>query len=131
MKLTKLQKQNLARLINLSFDNHQLNQKHIKVIVNHLFKLPRYEAIIMLKQYLSLLKRRLSNTTAQITSFTELTSLQKNHLHKILSRKYNLTEVIFTQDSSLLGGVQVKIGDAIIENSLRSKIEQIAQAIRQ
>lgn len=131
LKISKSQKKDISKLITISFNKHQLNPKNIKYIIAQLLKQPSTKSIPMIKEYLSQLKYKLAQSTAEVTSAMLLTDQQQKQLHLRLAKKFNLTQINFLQDSSLLGGVQVKIGDAIIDNSIRSKIDQVAQAIRQ
>lgn len=91
-----------------------------------LFVLPRIIDI-----YLSELARRRGEVTAQVTSAVALSEAQSQALVESLKSKFGgKVNVDVTVDDSLIGGLIVKIGSRMIDNSLRSKLRRLQLAMK-
>jgi F-type H+-transporting ATPase subunit delta len=77
-----------------------------------------------------LLNRRLGVTTAVVTSATELSA---QDLRAITERLEQLTggkvEAEFRVDPSLIGGVSVRVGDRLIDGSVRGRLERLRDRV--
>jgi len=66
---------------------------------------------------------------ATIESAVELTPDVKQSIEASLTQKYNRTlSFIYTITPELLGGVKVRVGDDLIDNSVQAKIEKLSAA---
>ena len=65
---------------------------------------------------------------ASVVSATELTPEQKKRIEdKLLSQtKYESFEMQYDTDASLIGGMVIRIGDRVVDASIKSKIERMA-----
>lgn len=92
-------------------------------------KLPFGEAITALTLYQKGLKREIIKTTLEIMSPTAISSLQKNLITKITKKTFKINQVKTTIDPSLLGGLRIKIGDFVFDDSVQNKIGQLKGVI--
>jgi len=91
-----------------------------------LFVLPR-----MIGAYLAELSRRRGEVTAEVTSATELTDAQHAALADALKAKLGgKVQVEVKVDRSLIGGLIVKVGSRMIDNSLSSKLRRLQLAMK-
>jgi F-type H+-transporting ATPase subunit delta len=68
---------------------------------------------------------------AQITSATALSEAEKAKIQKSLEARYQRTVRLTCQlDPSLMAGLVIKIGDDIIDASVRSKLTRLAEALQ-
>ena len=68
---------------------------------------------------------------AQITSATALSEAEKAKIQKSLEARYQRTVRLTCQlDPSLMAGLVIKIGDDIIDASVRSKLNRLAEALQ-
>ena len=68
----------------------------------------------------------------EITSATELTTSQKNKiLQKLLQiTDFNSFEFIYNVEPSLIAGIKIKIGDTVVDSSIKYKLERINKSLR-
>jgi F-type H+-transporting ATPase subunit delta len=70
--------------------------------------------------------------TVTVKSAIDLTAAQLDAVKKAVTKKYGkdvqMEQVV---DPSILGGVQVLVGSRLIDGSIRGKLNQLKQAIRQ
>jgi F-type H+-transporting ATPase subunit delta len=91
-----------------------------------LFALPE-----MAQAYLDELARRRGEVTAEVTTARELTDKQAQQLEEALRQsvggKVNLQTHV---DKSLIGGMVVRVGSRMVDNSLRSKLNRLEHALK-
>ena len=68
---------------------------------------------------------------ASVVSATELSAEQKKRIEdKLLSQtKYESFEMKYDIDASLIGGMVIRIGDRVVDASIKSKIERMAASL--
>lgn len=97
-------------------------------------------ALIMAKRYYllpaataevgRLLDERLGRVRAQVQSAFELSEAQKNRVQEALSRFSGKQAVAqYQTDASLLGGLRVRMGDVLIDGTLKGQFERLKQEL--
>lgn len=85
----------------------------------------------MAEAYLTELARRRGEVTAQVTTARELTEQQRHQLEEALRQgaggKVNIEASV---DPALIGGMVVRVGSRMIDNSLRSKLNRLHDAMK-
>ncbi len=75
-------------------------------------------------------KARSGRVEAEVTAAVELTEEQKKRLEKALARMTGKeVELSVRVDPSILGGLVVRIGDRVLDASLRAKMEAMRRAL--
>jgi len=86
----------------------------------------------MIKAYRILLAQHRGEITAEVTSAGKLTPKQinavKSELKSVVGRDVKLDARI---DSSLLGGLIVKVGSRMVDNSLKTKLDSLKIAMKE
>ena len=91
-----------------------------------LFVLPQ-----IIDAYLAELARRRGEVTAQVTSAVELSEGQRQALiDRLKATVGGKVQVDVTVDKGLIGGLIVKVGSRMIDNSLRSKLQRLQLAMK-
>ena len=69
---------------------------------------------------------------AQVVSAVELSAEQKAKVeHKLLEQtSYEQFEIEYSVDASLIGGMVIRIGDRVVDSSIRSKLDSMARELR-
>ncbi len=68
--------------------------------------------------------------TAEITSAVELTDAQKEEIMARLRAQYGEgISFVFRVDPSLLGGLRIRVGDKLIDNSVASRLTALREVI--
>ena len=85
----------------------------------------------MIAAYLAELARRRGEITAQVTSATALDDEQHRALVETLRNEVGAkVQVEVDVDPSLIGGLIVRVGSRMIDNSLRSKLQRLQLAMK-
>jgi len=85
----------------------------------------------MIAAYLVELARRRGEITARVTSATTLNDEQQRTLLETLRREVGAkVQVKVEVDPSLIGGLIVRVGSRMIDNSLRSKLQRLQLAMK-
>ena len=69
---------------------------------------------------------------ARVVSAVELTKEQKSRVEKKLLQQtsYESFEVDYSVDASLIGGLVIRIGDRVVDSSIRTKLDNMAKSLR-
>ncbi len=85
----------------------------------------------MISAYLAELARRRGEITARVTSATALDDEQQRALVETLRGEIGAkVQVELEVDPSLLGGLIVRVGSRMIDNSIRSKLQRLQLAMK-
>jgi F-type H+-transporting ATPase subunit delta len=85
----------------------------------------------MIGAYLAELARRRGEITARVTSATTLNDEQQRTLLETLRREVGAkVQVEVEVDPSLIGGLIVRVGSRMIDNSIRSKLQRLQLAMK-
>lgn len=106
-----------------------LEEKKISNYFQSLKSLPRFQAIVALSQYLKMIKMGLSKTTLDIESVISLTDVQVKEVVASIKAKQLVLVVNTKTNDSLFGGLRVKIGDVVYDDSVSQRIAQLKGAI--
>lgn len=125
-KLVKL----INNLVDASFTKGKLNNFFVKKTFSNLKKLKSNEAIFALEKYKKGLERKINETTLSIESSTKLSPEEINKIKKDLYTKYLILNTTLLINPSILGGLRLRIGDYLLDYSLKNSIKQIGDAVR-
>lgn len=69
---------------------------------------------------------------AKVTSAVELSKAQKEQIEKKLlaTTDYKSFEMNYQVDQSLIGGLVIRIGDRIVDSSIRTRLDQMARCMQ-
>lgn len=118
-----------AKSAKISFPEGKIKEDNVINVVKNLKTLPRSQAIYAISKYIKGLKNKSREGNAVIESAIPLSSEQINSIIAKLRGDFQITGVENKINSDLLGGIKVRIGDNVLDYSLKSKIAQIGNAI--
>ncbi|UWR42301.1 F0F1 ATP synthase subunit delta [Phaeobacter inhibens] len=106
------------------------------VLSNALTLMAEKRRLFVVPALLDALRVRLAETrgeiTADVTSAKALTKTQSEKLAKTLAERTGKKVVInATVDESIIGGLVVKVGSKMIDNSIRSKLNSLQNAMKE
>ncbi len=120
----------VEKLVINSFNTQgDVKEKTVAQNTQLLKKLPFGDAVSALILYQKGLKREISKTTLEIFSPTIIPPQQRNNITKTAEKTFRINKVKVTVDPSLLGGLCIKIGDVVFNDSIKNKIGYIKGAI--
>ena len=93
----------------------------------------RYDDLDGIFEYFIAKVREYKNIgVASVTSAVELTEEQKKQVEQKLlqTTKYTQFELSFYVDKNLIGGLVIRIGDRVVDSSIRTKLQMLAKDLR-
>ena len=86
----------------------------------------------IIKEFLLEVSRRRGEINVEVSSAYQLNEDEHNELKKIISKKIGEKKVsLITQiDESLIGGIVIKIGSKMIDNSIKTKLKNLELAMK-
>jgi len=129
MKTRKQIRNIVGKAIKASFKDGKVIEKKALGFVKLFSAQPRIEAIELLMNFLKRIKLGVNSTTMVVESIVPLSIRQKDIIKKKMSLKFTITNSEFKLNPQLLGGLKIKVGDHIYDDSIRSRIYQVKEAI--
>jgi len=130
MRTTKEARKTSRQLLKLSFTDGKLDERKVnKVVHSVLTEKPRHFGEV-LKDYQRLVRLEVAKRHAVVESATELNSNLSNLLITKLKARYgdDLT-IEFKTNSTLLGGLRVKLADDVWDGSIRNRLRTLQEKI--
>ncbi|MBR6344776.1 MAG: ATP synthase F1 subunit delta [Lachnospiraceae bacterium] len=86
----------------------------------------------ILEFFVSKMKEHLKIGTAYVKSAVALKDSQKKEIEQKLlaTTKYETMEIDFETDESLIGGLIIRIGDRVVDSSIRSKLDKLTRELQ-
>ncbi len=110
--------------LNIELDDKMSNFLKLLISWKRIFILPN-----IYQEFHKIYQEFLSQINVLVISCVSLNIKQKNNLRLILAKKLNIEKknilLNLKIDKSLLGGIIVKIGDTVIDNSVRNNLEKM------
>lgn len=85
----------------------------------------------ILADFVSKMKEYLKIGIAYVTTAVSLKDSQKKEIEKKLldTTSYETMEMHYAEDSSLIGGMLIRIGDRVVDSSIRTKLEHLTKEL--
>ena len=131
MKTNKQLAKTIDDLMKTAFTSDgALDQKQVENHVKALKNLPTPDSIIALSAYLRRIKFELNKTTLEIETSIPLSQSQIKQITDAIKADHQISAVKSTINPSILGGLRVKIGDVVYDDSIARRILQLGEEIR-
>lgn len=86
----------------------------------------------MIRGYRALVSQHKGEVTAEVTSATALTDAQSEALGEAIKSSLGQdVQIVTSVDEALLGGLVVKVGSRMIDNSLKTKLDNLKIAMKE
>lgn len=86
----------------------------------------------MIRAYRALVSQHKGEVTAEVTSATALTDAQSEALGEAIKSSLGQdVQIVTSVDETLLGGLVVKVGSRMIDNSLKTKLDNLKIAMKE
>lgn len=113
-----------------SFTNQSISKKKVWQYTKIFSSISSVDAIAYLQVYLHGLRKYIQDRTLVIETPISLSDSDQLAIRKNLGQKYSIMGSSVKIDTSLLGGLRIKIGDVILDDSVKTKIDQLGEIIR-
>lgn len=83
--------------------------------------------------FIARMKEHMKIGNAYVTTAVSLKDSQKKAIEaKLLdTTKYQKMEITYSEDESLIGGMIIRIGDRVVDSSIRTKLEKLTRSLSQ
>lgn len=108
--------------------------KEVEGLMILLLKKEHYSSLPdVLEYFVEKVKEKEGIGTAYISTPMPLTEAQKKAVEKRLieTTKYRSFELHFSIDESLIGGMVVRIGDRVLDNTIKSRLDHLSRQLHQ
>ena len=129
MKSIKFIKKQAIKAAQLSFKEGKLDDAFAHKFIRAFKGLPLSESILTLNHYMKALRSEINKTTLTVESVVSIPKADVKELENVLGKQYKVLQVKEELNPSILGGIKVRIGDVIFDNSIKSKINQVKDAL--
>jgi F-type H+-transporting ATPase subunit delta len=128
MKTNKQTVQEARQLFRLCLLDGRLDEDRVRLVVQKVLQSRRRGYLTLLRRFLKLLKLEYERRAAKIESALPLPTDLRARVQMGLENVYGpgLT-ALFTQNPVLIGGVRIKVGCDVYDNSVRSALATLAK----
>lgn len=127
----KIIKEDKVKMIEETFANHV--SKEVTGLMTLMIIKGRYSEMTSVFEYfIGLVKEEKKIGLAAVTTAVPLSDMQKASVEKKLldTTKYETFEMEYNVDESLIGGMVIRIGDRVVDSSIRTKIYELSKQLR-
>ena len=125
-KITKLAK----KLVELSKDNGVLIESKVSEVLAGFRQVQHRHHLAVLKTLLSYLRREVALHTAVVATPVELSGDALGAIEAQFSKLYNRpVNAVTQQDTSLIAGVRVRVGDDVYDASVAGRLQRLAESV--
>ena len=128
MKTTKQAVREAKQLFKVCLLDGRVDEDRVRLVVQRVMQGRRRGHLTMLRHFLKLLKLEYERHAAKIESAVPLSTDLRVRVQMGLENVYGsgLT-ALFTQNPVLIGGMRIKVGCDVYDNSVRSALATLAQ----
>lgn len=127
----KIIKEDKIKLIEETFTSH-VSKEIIGLIALLILKGHSKDISSVFDYFIALVKEEKKIGTAFITTAVELADAQKSAVEKRLleTTRYETFEMNYSVDESLIGGMVIRIGDRVVDSSIKTKLYELSKQLR-
>lgn len=130
MKIDKHTRKIVNKLVEESFTpSGQVLEKKVRLCIKTLKNLSLPKAIAALTFYKTGLKRNLQKSVLEIETSTLLSKVQINQITKSFKNHHTISSVHTSLNKQLVGGLKVRLGDMVFDDTVDQKIKQLKGVI--
>ena len=119
------------KLVELSKHEGALSEERAAEVVSAMRTSKHRQPLRVLKAYLVYIRRELALQTAVVSAPTSLSAESLSAIESSLSANYNRPiRAHAEQDSSLIAGLRVRVGDDLYDASLAGRLQRLAHSVR-
>ncbi len=131
MNHPKIMKEDKVKIVEETFGG-KLPKEIIGMMVLMISKGRASEMLPVFEYFIDLVKEEKKIGKADVTTAIELTKAQKEKVEKRLleTTEYKSFEMCYKVDESLIGGMVIRIGDRVVDSSIKTKLYNLSRELR-
>jgi F-type H+-transporting ATPase subunit delta len=130
MNHPKIPKEDKIEVVKNVFENN-ISKELVGFIITIIEK-DRYSDIeAIIDEFIAKVKEYRNIGTAYVTTSIALNENEKNNIESRLlaTTRYKSIECIYSVDEDLIGGMVIKMGDRVVDSSIRTKLEKLERQL--
>ena len=128
MKTNKQAVQEARQLFRLCLLDGRVDEDRVRLVVQKVLQSRRRGYLTLLRRFLKLLKLEYERHAAKIESAVPLSTDLQARVQTGLEGVYgSRLTALFTQNPVLIGGIRIKVGSDVYDNSVRSALAALAR----
>ena len=125
-KITRLAK----KLVELSKDNGVVTEAKVTEVLAGLKQVQHRHHLMVLKTFLSYLRREVALQTAVVATPSALSDAALKEIEANYTKLYGRPiSAVTNQDTSLIAGVRVRVGDDVYDASVSGRLQRLAENV--
>ena len=131
MNHPKIMKEDKVKIVEETFGK-QIPDEMVGIMVLMVTKGRANEILSVIDYFVDLVKEEKKIGKADVTSAVELSADQKAKVEKKLldTTSYESFEMNYAVDESLIGGMVIRIGDRVVDSSIKTKLYNLSRELR-
>lgn len=131
MNHPKIMKEDKVKIVEETFGG-RIPKEMVGLMTVMVTKGRQEEIVPTLDYFIKLIKEEKKIGTVEVTSSVELDSEQKKQVEEKLlaTTKYQSFEMNFKVDETLIGGMIIRIGDRVVDGSIKTKLYNLSRELR-
>lgn len=130
MKRDKKTTQLAKKLVELSKDNGIVTEAKVAEVLAGLKQVKLRHHLTVLKTFLVYLRREVALQTAVVSTPASLSADSLKEIESNFSKLYGRTiSAVIQQDTSLIAGVRVRVGDDVYDASVAGRLKRLAENV--
>ena len=131
MNHPKIIKEEKVKIVEEAFGNN-VPKEIVGIMALMITKGRAEEMLSVFDYFIDLVKEEKKIGKADVTTAVELTKVQKENVEKKLleTTNYESFEMNYAVDESLIGGMIIRIGDRVVDSSIKTKIYNLSRELR-
>lgn len=130
MKRDKKITQFAKKLVELSKDNGVVTEARVGEVLAGLKQVQHRQPLLVLKTFLSYLRRELALQTAVVSTPASLSAESLQAIETKFTNIYGRPiSAVTQQDTSLIAGVRVRVGDDVYDASIAGRLQRLAENV--
>ena len=127
----KIIKEDKAKMVEETFGG-KIPKEMVGMMVLMVSKGRTSEMLSVFDYFVALVKEEKKIGKADVTTAIELSEAQKEKVEKKLleTTEYKTFEMCYHVDKSLLGGMVIRIGDRVVDSSIKTKLYDLSRELR-
>lgn len=118
------------KLIELSKDNGVVTEAKVGEVLAGLKQIMPRHYLLVLKTYLSYLRREVALQTAVVSTPASLSADTLKEIEANFTKIYGRSiSAVTQQDTSLIAGVRVRVGDDVYDASVAGRLQRLAENV--
>lgn len=131
MNHPKIMKEDKVKIVEETFGG-KIPKEIVGIMTLMITKGRAGEMVSVFEYFVDLVKEEKKIGKADVTTAVELSAEQKDKVEKKLleTTKYESFEMCYHVDESLIGGMVIRIGDRVVDSSIKTKLQDLSRQLR-